>query len=111
MWRSWNVYLFFCLSLATADRFQDIETRLKYLEADHGETKELLGKTQDEKDDLAARVARLEELAKVTVLRSCAEYSQFGVSTSGLYTVDPDGPFGKPPFKVSCFNCNSTFKT
>ena len=58
-------------------------------------------KFKNEKDDLQARVAKLEELAKVNVLRSCAEYSQFGFSTSGLYMVDPDGALlGEQPFQV-----------
>ena len=61
-------------------------------------------------DDLETRVAKLEEatrkleeLAKMGTLRSCAEYSRFGVKKDGFYQVDPDGPLlGQLPFKVFC---------
>ena len=54
-------------------------------------------------DILEDRVAKLEELAKVGTLRTCAEYAQYGLKTSGLYMVDPDGPLlGQPPFQVFC---------
>ena len=61
-------------------------------------------------DDLEARVAKLEEetrkleeLVKMGTLRSCAEYSQFGIKADGYYQVDPDGPLlGHPPFQVFC---------
>ena len=63
-------------------------------------------KFKNEKDDLEARVAKLEELAKMNVLRSCAEYSQFGFSASGLYMVDPDGALlGEQPFQVFYYYC------
>ena len=54
-------------------------------------------------DILEDRVSKLEELAKVGTLRTCAEYAQYGLKTSGLYMVDPDGPLlGQPPFQVFC---------
>ena len=54
-------------------------------------------------DILEDRVEKLEELAKVGTLRTCAEYAQYGLTTSGLYMVDPDGPLlGQPPFQVFC---------
>ena len=54
-------------------------------------------------DDLESRVDKLEELAKIGTLRTCAEYSQYGLKTSGLYMIDPDGPLlGQPPFQVFC---------
>ena len=54
-------------------------------------------------NDLESRVEKLEELAKIGTLRTCAEYSQYGLRTSGLYMVDPDGPLlGHPPFQVFC---------
>ena len=43
-------------------------------------------------DDLESRVLKLEELAKIGTLRTCAEYAQYGLKTSGLYMIDPDGP-------------------
>jgi len=52
---------------------------------------------------LEERVEKLEELAKIGTLRTCAEYAQYGLKTSGLYMVDPDGPLlGHPPFQVFC---------
>ena len=54
-------------------------------------------------DDLESRVDKLEELAKIGTLRTCAEYAQYGLKTSGLYMIDPDGPLlGQPPFQVFC---------
>ena len=54
-------------------------------------------------DILEDRIEKLEELAKVGTLRTCAEYAQYGLKTSGLYMVDPDGPLlGQPPFQVFC---------
>ena len=54
-------------------------------------------------DDLESRVDKLEELVKIGTLRTCAEYAQYGLKTSGLYMIDPDGPLlGQPPFQVYC---------
>ena len=53
------------------------------------------------KDDLEDRVAKLEDLAKIGTLRSCYEYSQYGLKTSGPYMIDPDGGLiGQEPFQV-----------
>ena len=42
-----------------------------------------------------------ERLAKIGTLRSCYEYSQYGLKTSGLYMIDPDGGLiGQEPFQV-----------
>merc|ERR1712037_793422 len=55
------------------------------------------------KDDLEDRVVKLEDLAKIGTLRSCYEYSQYGLKTSGPYMVDPDGGLiGQEPFQVHC---------
>jgi len=55
------------------------------------------------KDDLEDRVAKLEDLAKIGTLRSCYEYSQYGLKTSGPYMIDPDGGLiGQEPFQVYC---------
>jgi len=55
------------------------------------------------KDDLEDRVTKLEDLAKIGTLRSCYEYSQYGLRTSGLYMIDPDGALiGQEPFQVYC---------
>ena len=54
-------------------------------------------------DDLESRVDKLEELAKIGTLRTCAEYAQYGLKTNGLYMIDPDGPLlERPPFQVYC---------
>ncbi len=56
-----------------------------------------------EKADLEARVAKLEQLAKTTIRRSCDELADFGVTKSGYYDVDPDGPgVGQAPITVFC---------
>ena len=47
-------------------------------------------------NDLESRVEKLEELAKIGTLRTCAEYAQYGLKTSGLYMIDPDGPLLPP---------------
>ena len=52
-------------------------------------------------EDLEDRVAKLEELAKIGTLRSCYEYSQYGLKTNGHYMIDPDGGLiGQEPFQV-----------
>ena len=105
------LHLLFCLALTTADRLEDLEKKLEYQAAEIKIMKEYLdylvhirdalAKTATKNGDLEARVAKLETLAKVNVLRSCAEYSQLGVSNSGLFLIDPDGPLlGEPPFQV-----------
>ena len=53
------------------------------------------------RDELEERVAKLEDLAKVGTLRSCSEYSRFGLKKSGPYMIDPDGSLlGEEPFQV-----------
>ena len=75
----------------------DLKSQIEQL----AEAREKLDKTVEEKDELEERVAKLEELSKVNVLRSCAEYQQYGFSRSGFYLVDPDGSLiGNPPFRV-----------
>jgi len=46
---------------------------------------------------------RLENLELLSTLRSCYEYSMFGISNSGTFSIDPDGPLrGNEPFDVYC---------
>merc|ERR1711936_268602 len=60
-------------------------------------------KNTKEQDDIEERVAKLEDLAKIGTLRSCYEYSQYGLKTNGPYMVDPDGGLvGQEPFQVYC---------
>ena len=64
---------------------------------------ELSRKFDQRQQDLENRVAKLEELIRIGTLRSCAEYSQYGIKTDGFYMIDPDGPLlGHPPFQVFC---------
>ena len=49
------------------------------------------------------RLQHLEELSKIHTLRSCHEYDEYGINTSGRYFIDPDGPLiGLEPFEVYC---------
>ena len=53
--------------------------------------------------DIEERVSKLEQLARIGTLRSCAEYSRYGLKSSGMYNIDPDGPLlGSEPFQVYC---------
>ena len=56
------------------------------------------------------RLQHLEELSKIHTLRSCNEYDEYGINTSGTYFIDPDGPLvGIEPFQVHCnFDDHST---
>jgi len=71
---------------------------------------QLLQRVSKLEQDLEERVTKLENLAKVGTLRSCAEYADFGLKTSGLYLIDPDGPLiSQQPFQVLCnFNLAGT---
>ena len=52
---------------------------------------------------LEDRLEKLESLARIGTLRSCEEYSKYGIKTSGVYNIDPDGLLiGKPPIQVIC---------
>jgi len=53
--------------------------------------------------EIEERLAKLEDLAKIGTLRSCYEYSQYGLKTNGHYMIDPDGGLiGQEPFQVYC---------
>ena len=45
------------------------------------------------------------------VLRSCYEYSEYGLKMSGMYSIDPDGKgIGLPPIEVYCnFDLGKSF--
>merc|ERR1711962_152871 len=77
------------------------------LEGEDPEIEERLTKLEHlakiENDNIEDRVNKLEDLAKIGPLRSCFEYSQYGLKTSGPYLVDPDGGLiGQEPFQVYC---------
>ena len=76
--------------------FQNLLSKVEFLTTSNEELR-------SRQDILEDRVSKLEELAKIGTLRTCAEYAQYGLKTSGLYMVDPDGPLlGHPPFQVFC---------
>ena len=53
--------------------------------------------------NLEKRVEILEQLSKIGTLRSCEEYSSFGIRSSGMFPIDPDGTLvGAAPFYVYC---------
>jgi len=84
-------------------KFQRLNDRIDEL-TEALKVKELKNDTLEERvEQLEAQVERLEELGKIHTLRSCAEYGLFGVTKSGYYEVDPDGPLiGNPPFTAYC---------
>ena len=60
-----------------------------------------MAKLEVEDPDFEERLAKLEDLAKIGTLRSCFEYSQYGLKSSGSYMIDPDGGLiGQEPFQV-----------
>ena len=88
-------YYFMVMLLTSSSCYcqDDFEARLSKLE--------VAFKAREQ--DLEARVTKLEELIKIGTLRSCAEYSQYGLKTNDYYMIDPDGPLlGEPPFQVFC---------
>ncbi len=54
-------------------------------------------------DSVEERLEKLEQLAKVKVLRTCEELAHHGVTKSDYYDIDPDGDnIGQPPIQVYC---------
>ena len=93
-----NFIFIFLLSFTHGE--DEVNTRLSQIEG-------ILSTMKDDYDqrqqDLESRVAKLEELIRIGTLRSCAEYSQYGLKTDGFYQIDPDGPLlGHPLFQVFC---------
>ena len=83
--------------------FQKLLSKLEILTTSNEDLSTKYNDLMSRQDILEDRVSKLEELAKVGTLRTCAEYAQYGLKTSGLYMVDPDGPLlGQPPFQVFC---------
>ena len=66
--------------------------------------------TKNVDDDWKPRVEKLEQLSKVKVLRTCQEYSERGITKSGIFTIDPDGDgVGFGPVDAYCnFQTNET---
>ena len=100
------VYLILVLIPFSHGNF-DIETRFSKLEREQKKHEDLMVEMRDDfekrQQDLEERVSKLEELIRIGTLRSCSEYSEYGLKTDGFYNIDPDGPLlGHPPFQVYC---------
>ena len=84
-------------------KYEDLSIKFGDLSSKYEDTISKYGSWETRQNELEDRVEKLEELAKVGTLRTCAEYAQYDLKTSGLYMVDPDGPLlGQPPFQVFC---------
>jgi len=91
--------LFFCQSHGALEDDYDIKGILTSLQ----KMEDRMAKLEVEDPEIEDRVAKLEDLAKIGTLRSCFEYSQYGLKTSGAYMIDPDGGLiGQEPFQVHC---------
>ena len=79
-------------------RLQKMESNILNIKDD---LEDCMARLEVEDPELEDRVAKLEDLAKIGTLRSCYEYSQYGLKTSGPYMIDPDGGLiGQEPFQV-----------
>jgi len=84
-------------------RMNILEERMELMQQEKDVLDERMKEKDKKLDNLEARVAKLEELTKVSTLRSCDEYAAFGLATSGYYLIDPDGPLvGEQPIQVLC---------
>ena len=82
--------------LKRLQKMDDLEDRVAKLEVE-----ERLAMLEVADPEIEERLAKLEDLAKIGTLRSCYEYSQYGLKTSGPYLIDPDGGLiGQEPFQV-----------
>lgn len=83
--------------------YDDLKLKVK---SDNQELKnqitELDNKIQNN-STLEKRLNQVEELSKIKLLRTCEELARHGISTDGLYTIDPDGELiGYDPIEVYC---------
>ena len=91
--------------LEKEEMIQQLKENLISLEPSSGPKKGFTSLESVEK-----RLQHLEEVTKVSSLRSCKEYEEYGIVKSGTYTIDPDDPLmGDPPFNVYCdFDSHTT---
>ena len=62
-----------------------------------------LKKQVAEEPDLDEILEKLRQLSRIGTLRSCEEYAAFGIRTSGMFPIDPDGILmGHPSFSAYC---------
>jgi len=101
--------LFFCQSHGALEEDSDIKDLIKRLQRMESilnikdNLEDRMAKLEVEDPEIEKRLAKLEDLAKIGTLRSCFEYSQYGLKTSGPYMIDPDGGLiGQEPFQVHC---------
>ena len=86
---------------------QRLETNMLIIKED---LEDRMAKLEVEDPDVEERLAKLEDLAKIGTLRSCYEYSQYGLKTSGPYMIDPDGGLiGQEPFQVLDRQMNKSY--
>ena len=79
---------------------QAVRQELVQMKAEIQQRDERIAKVEEDMKDHAAK---LEKLIRIGTLRSCAEYANSGLESSGSYFIDPDGPqVGKEPFQVYC---------
>ena len=68
-----------------------------------------LKKQVADEPDLDEILEKLKQLSRIGTLRSCEEYAAFGIRTSGMFPIDPDGILvGHPPFSAYCRFDNNT---
>ena len=90
-------FLFFSQSHGALEEDFAIKDLIKSLQ----KMEDRMAKLEVEDPEIEERLAKLEDLAKIGTLRSCYEYSQYGLKTNGLYMIDPDGGIlGQEPFQV-----------
>ena len=62
-----------------------------------------LKKQVADEPDLNEILEKLKQLSRIGTLRSCEEYAAFGIRTSGMFPIDPDGILmGHPSFSAFC---------
>ena len=80
------MFLGYCLIFVSLSSLSlcndDLEARL--LRIERGQEK-IVKDCNQRQENLEERVAKLEELIRIGTLRSCAEYSQYGLKTDGFY--------------------------
>ena len=95
------------------EEFTRNSVELKDLKKDFTENSDELMDVKNELNNLKKQVAaepdldeileKLRQLSRIGTLRSCEEYAAFGIRTSGMFPIDPDGILmGHPSFSAYC---------
>ena len=109
-------FLTFCQNVLSDNKqnSQQLDEILKRLETLESENKDLKKENLNLKEminkDVEQRLAHVEEVSKLKVVRTCEEMARHGVQASGRYLIDPDGDLlGNDPIEVICdFESNTT---